>query len=64
MTLLGTSGTPAGVTADDAIEGSERLMTLIAITVKVYAVPLVSPETTHDVVDVVQVSASGFEITS
>ena len=41
-----------GVTALDGLEAVESPMALVAVTVKVYAVPLVSPVT-------VQVSSSG-----
>lgn len=62
--LVGAKGGPAGVTAADGLDGSERLIELIATTENVYAVPLVKPETTQVLPTVVQVNASGFEVTS
>ena len=44
--LVGTPGAVgAGVTADDALEAVPVPTELVAVTVKVYAVPLVSPVT-------------------
>ena len=44
--LVGTPGAiAAGVTADDALEAAPVPTELVAVTVKVYAVPLVSPIT-------------------
>ena len=44
--LVGTPGAiAAGVTADDALEAVPVPTELVAVTVKVYAVPLVSPVT-------------------
>ena len=44
--LVGTPGAiAAGVTADDALEAAPVPTELVAVTVKVYAVPLVRPVT-------------------
>ena len=45
---------PFGVTGADGLEGAEVPAAFVAVTVKVYAVPLVRPVTVHDVVDDVQ----------
>ena len=42
-TEVGAPGTVEGVTADEALEDAEVPIALIATTVKVYVVPLVSP---------------------
>jgi hypothetical protein len=59
---VGAPGTVAGVTADETPELHPAL--LVALTVNVYAVPLVRPVTVQDVVLVVeQVSEPGDEVT-
>ena len=63
VTPVGAPGAVAGVTA---VEGEDALLVprlLVAVTVKVYAVPLASPVTVHDVVVDVQVSPSGEDVT-
>jgi hypothetical protein len=64
-TPVGASGAgSAGVTdvlADDAEEFPAELR---AITVNVYPVPFVKPETVHVVLDVVHVNPPGFEVTT
>ena len=55
VTLETAPGTPAGVTAPEAPEAEPVPAALVAVTVNVYAVPLVRPVTAHDVVAVVQV---------
>jgi hypothetical protein len=45
--MAGAPGTVAGVTLFDAAEGGLVPAALVAVTVKVYAVPLVSPATVH-----------------
>jgi hypothetical protein len=45
VTLAGAPGTVAGVTLADGLDAGPVPMALIAVTVKVYGVPLVSPET-------------------
>ena len=61
--MVGAVGTPAGVTALEAPDAVEVPAALVAVTVKVYDVPLVRPLTVHDVVAVVQVNAPGFDLT-
>jgi hypothetical protein len=43
--FVGALGTVDGVAAFEAPEATEIPLTLLAVTLKVYAVPLVSPET-------------------
>jgi hypothetical protein len=45
VTPVGGSGTVAGVTADDAVEAGPIPTSFVAVTVKVYGVPLVRPVT-------------------
>ena len=59
VTPVGGPGTVRGVTDADAVDALPVPATLVAVTVKVYAVPLVSPVTVHDVVDDVQVRPPG-----
>ena len=47
-----------GVTAVDAVDGSESPMPLVATTVNVYAVPFVNPGTTHVVAGAVAVQVA------
>jgi hypothetical protein len=49
VTPVGVAGTVAGVTGVDAADSGLVPMLLVAVTVKVYAVPLVRPVTTLDV---------------
>ena len=64
---VGALGVVEGVTADEALEDAEVPIALIATTVKVYVVPLVSPVKVHDVLDVlmqpVGAVTAGFEVT-
>ena len=53
----------AGVTADDALEAVPRPIALVALTVKVYAVPLVSPVTVIGEDVPVAVKPPGEEVT-
>ena len=66
VTPVGAPGTVAGVTAFDGAEAGPVPTALVAVTVKVYAVPLVSPVTMW-LVPVVPALLStppaGFEIT-
>ena len=63
LTLTPTVG--AGVTAADGVDGAEVPTVLVAVTVNVYAVPLVSPDTVQVVAaGVEQVLPSGEEVTS
>ena len=52
VTPVGAPGTVAGVTAADAEDGLEFPLPLIAITVNVYAVPLVRPVKVQERFDV------------
>ena len=54
----GLSGTAAGVAVTGSDAGPSPLL-LVAVTVNVYSVPLVSPSTVHDVDAVVQVAPPG-----
>lgn len=49
-TPVGAPGTVAGVTAFEAVDAGPEPLMFLAVTVKVYAVPLVSPVTVADVV--------------
>jgi hypothetical protein len=58
----GKNGGATGVTELDAPEDKESTTPLFNLTVKVYAVPLVSPVTDIGEVDEVPVIAPGFEV--
>ena len=45
LTASGAVGGPVGVTEPDAVEAGPSPAALVAVTVNVYAVPLVRPET-------------------
>jgi hypothetical protein len=62
-TPVGAPGVVIGVTDADAVEAAEFPAALVAITVNVYAVPLVRPVTVQEVVALVQVNAPGDEVT-
>ena len=49
LTPVTTLGFPAGVTAVDAGDATDVPAELVAVDVKVYATPSVSPEITQDV---------------
>jgi hypothetical protein len=55
LTLVGASGTVAGVTEFEADEGTELPTAFVATTVKLYAVPFVNPVAVIDVPVPVQV---------
>ena len=61
--MVGAVGTPAGITPADAAEGKETPTRLVAVTVNVYVVLLVSAKTVHDVVAVVQNAPPGDAVT-
>ena len=42
-------GTVAGITAADAVDADDENKPLLAVALKVYAVPFVKPVTTHEV---------------
>jgi len=60
---VGVPGTVAGVTAFDAAEGRLVPALLVAVTVKVYAVPLLSPVTVIGDAGPVAVIPPGDEVT-
>ena len=64
-TLVGASGAFAGVIELEGSEGDESPLVLLALTVKVYAVPFDKPEILHEVVGAftVQVKLPGFDVT-
>jgi sulfur carrier protein ThiS len=62
-TPVGAPGTVLGVTLADALEATEFPIAFVALTVNVYAVPLVKPETVQEVDAVVQVNDPGDEVT-
>ena len=47
----------------EGFDGRPTPVVLVAVTVKVYDVPLTSPLTVHDVIAVEQVSEPGEEVT-
>jgi hypothetical protein len=64
VTLVGVVGIAAGVTGAVAVEAAEVPRPFVAVTVNVYAVPLVRPETVHvTAVVVVQPALAGVEVT-
>ena len=63
VTAVGAPGGPAGVADAEAVDDALVPAALVAVTVNVYAVPLVRPFTVHDVVPVVvQRKAPGEEV--
>ena len=54
-TPVGAPGTVRGVTAADGVDAAEAPIGFVALTVKVYPVPLLSPDTVHEVVGAVAV---------
>ena len=60
--MVGAPGTRAGVTGVDGSEDRLVPMEFVAVTVKVYAVPLVRPVTVTDVPVVVAVISPGAEV--
>ena len=65
FTPVGASGLPAGVTAAD-VAAVDVPVELVAVALKVYAVPFVSPRITHDVAGeiTVQVPGAGDAVTT
>ena len=51
-----------GVAAEDEVEAAEVPRVLVPVTLNVYGVPLVSPETSQLLLDVVQVKPPGEEV--
>ena len=62
-TPVGAPGKVAGVTALEAVDAEPVPTLLVAVTVNVYAVPLVSPVTVADVPAVVAVRLPGEDVT-
>jgi hypothetical protein len=60
---VGAPGTVRGVTEDDAPEAVPVPATFVAVTVKVYAVPLARPVTTTGEVVPVPVKLPGVDVT-
>ena len=61
--LVGAPGTVAGVTLFEAADAAPVPALLVAVTVKVYAVPLVKPPTTTGEVAPLPVNPPGLEVT-
>ena len=61
--IVGATGSPVGVTGFDAADGSPVPAMLLAVTVKVYVLPLVSPVTVIGLAVDVAVFPSGLEVT-
>ena len=61
--IVGAPGTVAGVTLFDAAEAAPVPTAFVAVTVKVYAVPLVRPVTTIGDDEPLAVIPPGFEVT-
>lgn len=53
----------AGVTGKEAVEAGPVPTEFVAVTVKVYGVPFVNPETAHDVLLELQPALTGEEAT-
>ena len=60
---VGAPGTVDGITAADTAEAAPVPDTFVAVTLNVYEVPFVRPDTVHDVVVVVHVNEPGVEVT-
>ena len=63
VTPVGAPGTVAGVAGADAVDAELVPAELVAVTVNVYAVPLVRPETVQLVLAVEQVKPPGADVT-
>jgi hypothetical protein len=63
VTLVGAPGAAAGFAGADAVEAVPVPDALVAVTVNVYATPLVRPSTAHEVVELVQILPPGLEVT-
>jgi len=62
-TLVGAPGAVAGIADADAVEAALKPDAFVAVTVNVYANPLVRPSTAQDVVELVQILPPGLEVT-
>ena len=63
VTAVGADGVVAGVTALLGVDAALVPIALVAVTVNVYAVPLVRPETVMGELVPVAVKLPGFEVT-
>ena len=63
VTPVGTLGVVAGMATAEADDGLPVPAELVAVTVNVYEVPLVRPDTVQLVVGVLHVKAPGAEVT-
>ena len=63
MPMTGAPGTVAGVTALEAADGGPTPATLVAVTVKVYVVPLANPVIVIGEAVPVAVMPLGLEVT-
>ena len=63
LTLVGASGRVIGVTALDAADAAEVPAAFVAVTVNVYAVPLVKPLTVTLVPVLLAVAPPGLAVT-
>ena len=63
LTVVGAIGGPAGVTLFDADDARDVPTLLVAVTVNVYAVPLVKPLTVIGLTVLVPVNPPGEEVT-
>ena len=61
--MIGAPGTEAGVMLFEATEAALVPIALVAVTVKVYAVPLVSPVTVIGLAAALAVFPSGSDVT-
>ena len=61
--IVGAPGTVAGVTLLEAADAAPAPSPLVAVTVKVYSVPLVSPLTVRGLLAPVAVSPPGPDVT-
>jgi hypothetical protein len=64
VTEVGAPGVVAGMTVADGLEAAVVPSPLVALTVKVYDVPFVRPETVQLVPAVEQVKPPGLEVTA
>ena len=63
VTVVGAPGNPAGVTEFEATDAAPGPVALAAVTVNVYAVPLVSPVTVNGLAAPVAVKPPGDDVT-
>ena len=63
LTIVGAPGVAIGVTDPDAVDAEPVPAALVAVTVKVYAVPLVRPDTVQGEAAAAQVRLPGEDVT-